>query len=71
MLVWPLQITVQFIVYGNDFQFIDLESDKLFSLNKEYEGKTLFAALSFSGKQTEFRNLKRRPFFIFCSRKLR
>ncbi|QID84729.1 alpha-glucosidase mal32 [Saccharomyces pastorianus] len=44
----------ELMVYGYDFQFIDLDSDKLFSFTKEYEGKMLFAALNFSGEETEF-----------------
>ncbi|CAI4036672.1 hypothetical protein SMKI_16G0010 [Saccharomyces mikatae IFO 1815] len=46
------------MVYGYDFQFIDLDSDKIFSFTKEYEDKTLFAALNFSGEEVEF-NLPR------------
>ena len=46
------------MVYGYDFQFIDLDSDKIFSFTKEYEDKTLFAALNFSDEEVEF-NLPR------------
>ncbi|KAF4001368.1 Alpha-glucosidase MAL12 domain protein [Saccharomyces cerevisiae] len=42
------------MIYGYDFQFIDLDSDQIFSFTKEYEDKTLFAALNFSGEEIEF-----------------
>lgn len=41
-------------VYGYDFQFIDLNSDKLFSFTKRYENTTLFAALNFSSEEVRF-----------------
>ncbi|CAI6543086.1 BFH_HP2_G0022440.mRNA.1.CDS.1 [Saccharomyces cerevisiae] len=44
----------ELMIYGYDFQFIDLDSDQIFSFTKEYEDKTLFAALNFSGEETEF-----------------
>ncbi|CAI6921860.1 ANL_collapsed_G0058660.mRNA.1.CDS.1 [Saccharomyces cerevisiae] len=44
----------ELMIYGYDFQFIDLDSDQIFSFTKEYEDKTLFAALNFSGEEIEF-----------------
>ncbi|CAI4305257.1 BCN_G0006820.mRNA.1.CDS.1 [Saccharomyces cerevisiae] len=44
----------ELMVYGYDFKFIDLDSDQIFSFTKEYEDKTLFAALNFSGEEIEF-----------------
>lgn len=41
-------------VYGYDFGFIDLDSNKLFSFAKRYENTTLFAALNFSSAEIQF-----------------
>lgn len=41
-------------VYGYDFEFIDLDSNKVFSFTKKYGNKTLFAVLNFSSEKTEF-----------------
>lgn len=41
-------------VYGYNFKFIDLESDKLFSFTKKYGEKLLVAALNFSQESIEF-----------------
>lgn len=41
-------------VYGYDFEFIDLENDKVFSFTKKHKEKVLFAALNFSSAQAKF-----------------
>lgn len=41
-------------VYGYDFEFIDLDNDKLFSFSKKYGNKTLVAALNFSSDEVKF-----------------
>lgn len=46
------------MIYGYDFEFIDLDSDKLFSYTKKYGDKTLFAALNFSGDEVKFQTPK-------------
>lgn len=43
------------MIYGYDFEFLDLDSDKLFSFTKKFEDKTLFAALNFSADEVEFK----------------
>ncbi|CAR23778.1 glycoside hydrolase family 13 protein [Lachancea thermotolerans CBS 6340] len=43
------------MIYGYDFEFIDLDSEKLFSFTKQYEDKVLFAAFNFSGEHVEFK----------------
>ncbi|SCV05091.1 LANO_0G18272g1_1 [Lachancea nothofagi CBS 11611] len=42
------------LVYGYDFEFHDLDNDKLFLFTKKYEDKTLFAAFNFSSDIVEF-----------------
>ena len=42
-------------VYGYDFEFIDLDNDKLFSFTKKYGDKKLFAALNFSSDEIDFK----------------
>ncbi|QPG74609.1 oligo-1,6-glucosidase ima3 [Brettanomyces nanus] len=42
------------LIYGYDFEFIDLENLKLFSFTKKYGFKTLFAALNFSDDDLKF-----------------
>ncbi|SCU87752.1 LAME_0D11342g1_1 [Lachancea meyersii CBS 8951] len=46
------------MVYGYDFEFIDLDSDKLFSFTKQFEDKTLFAAFNFSGDMVDVKSPK-------------
>lgn len=41
-------------VYGYDFEFIDLDSKKLFSFTKRHNNKTLLAALNFSSDEIDF-----------------
>lgn len=42
------------MVYGYDFEFIDLDNDKLFSFTKKFEDKKLFAVLNFSDEETGY-----------------
>ena len=42
------------MVYGYDFEFIDLDNDKLFMYTKKNGDKKLFAALNFSDEELEF-----------------
>lgn len=41
-------------VYGYDFEFIDLDNEKLFSFSKKYGNKIMFAALNFSSGHIVF-----------------
>ncbi|SCU86348.1 LAFA_0E00188g1_1 [Lachancea sp. 'fantastica'] len=43
------------VVYGYDFEFIDLNNDKLFSFTKRSEDKKLFVALNFSDEEIEYK----------------
>lgn len=42
------------MVYGYDFEFVDLDNEKLFMYTKRNGGKKLFAALNFSDDEVEF-----------------
>ncbi|CEP60797.1 glycoside hydrolase family 13 protein LALA0_S01e19174g [Lachancea lanzarotensis] len=42
------------MVYGYDFEYIDLDNDKLISFTKKFEDKKLFAALNFSDEEIKF-----------------
>lgn len=42
------------MVYGYDFEFHDLDNERLFMFNKKSKNNTLFAALNFSEAKVEF-----------------
>ncbi|CAI4438999.1 CCN_G0016410.mRNA.1.CDS.1 [Saccharomyces cerevisiae] len=42
------------LVYGHNFQFIDLDNDKLFMFTKDIDNKKMFAVFNFSSDNTDF-----------------
>ncbi|CAI4547272.1 AQG_2a_G0028170.mRNA.1.CDS.1 [Saccharomyces cerevisiae] len=42
------------LVYGHNFQFIDLDNDKLFMFTKDTDNKKMFAVFNFSSDNTDF-----------------
>ena len=55
------------MVYGYDFEFYDLDNERLFMYTKRNGDRKLFAALNFSGEEVEFsvpvKDAKYTPFF--------
>ena len=42
------------LVYGHNFQFFDLDNDKLFMFTKDADSKKMFAVFNFSSDKTDF-----------------